>query len=158
MITEDRITTSVKETEAVGAFVASEAVPGVLIALHGELGSGKTTFMHGVAKHLGITGRVISPTFVIIRSYPVQSTEVPNLDRLYHMDLYRLASEKEIEEVGVLDLIKDPKNLVFIEWAEKMGSLLPKKRIDISFEYVDEKRRKIIIDSSKLKTQRSNSI
>ncbi len=145
MITEDRITTSVEETEALGATVASQAIPGVVVALHGELGSGKTTFMHGVAKQLGITGRVISPTFVIMRSYVINSREVQEVDRLYHLDLYRLSSEKEIEEVGVLDLIKDPKNLVFIEWAEKMGTLLPEKRIDISFEYVDDKKRKINI-------------
>ncbi len=145
MITEEKITTSVEETEELGATVASQVRPGVVVAMHGELGSGKTTFMHGVAKQLGITGRVISPTFILMRSYVINSSEGQYLDRLYHLDLYRLSSEREIEEIGVLDLINDPKNLVFIEWAEKMGSLLPVKRIDVSFEYVDEKKRKITI-------------
>ncbi|MBI4096407.1 MAG: tRNA (adenosine(37)-N6)-threonylcarbamoyltransferase complex ATPase subunit type 1 TsaE [Candidatus Levybacteria bacterium] len=111
----------------------------LIIALYGDLGSGKTTFVQGIAKGLGIKKRIISPTFIMVRSYKL------GVVSFYHIDLYRVESEKDIEGLGIEEIINNRNNIVVIEWAEKMGRLLPKNRIDVRFEYVAENRRLIII-------------
>lgn len=112
----------------------------IIIALYGELGSGKTTFVQGLAKGLGIKRRIISPTFVIVRSYKLGARS------FYHIDLYRIENEREIEGLGIEEVMNDPQNIVAIEWAEKIAKLLPKKRADIYFEYLSENKRKIKIE------------
>ena len=106
-----------------------------VIALYGELGSGKTTFVQGLAKGLGIKQRIISPTFVVIRSY----------DNFFHIDLYRM---EKVEGLGLEEIIEDPANIVVIEWADKLGDLLPKKRWEIKFEHIDEQKRRITWNSN----------
>lgn len=115
-----------------------------VIALYGELGAGKTTFVQGLAKGLGIKRRIISPTFVIIRQYKVSPARC---NTFYHIDLYRIESEREVKELGLDEILNNPRNIIAIEWAEKMGNLLPENRIDIKFEYRNEGKRKIIINS-----------
>lgn len=117
---------------------------GIIIALSGDLGSGKTTFIQGFAEGLGITSRLVSPTFILMRQYPIDS------GKLYHLDVYRFEKDpqKEAKDLGLLEIISDPKNIVVIEWAEKIRDILPKDTEWISFEYVDENTRKI---SSELK-------
>jgi len=110
-----------------------------VIALYGDLGSGKTTFVQGMAKGLGIKRRIISPTFVIIRSYQVYSLY------FYHIDLYRVEGVDNIKGLGLEEIINDHHNIVAIEWAEKMGDLLPKKRWDVGFEDLGEDERRITI-------------
>lgn len=131
-----------------------------IIALHGDLGGGKTTFTQGIARGLGIKRRIISPTFVIVRQYNLRdysssgaqrSREVIKADssrqartiNFYHIDLYRVESLKDIEMLGIEEIINDPKNIVVIEWAEKIKDLLPKERIDIHFEYISDDKRKV---------------
>ncbi len=100
-----------------------------IVCLYGELGSGKTTFAQGFAKGLGINHRLLSPTFIIVRRY-----DVPQSTRwFYHVDLYRINSEKDIEGVGLLEIFTDSLAIVVIEWADRLGNLLPKKRIDVRF-------------------------
>lgn len=137
-------TNSFEETQKVGEeFAKMLHLGGVtLIALYGELGSGKTTFIQGLAKGLGIKKRIISPTFIIIKTYKLQ-----NQNFFYHIDLYRVQSMDDIKGLGIDEIINNTQNIVAIEWAEKMGKLLPKKRVDIYFEYVDEEKRKIKIDT-----------
>ena len=160
------ITNNAEETKALGASVVKSLHEVNIIALHGELGSGKTTFVQGIAEGLGIKKRIISPTFIIIRKYEVPkfyfSSEVSDNERsreiinkssrraalartinLYHIDLYRLEDDAQMNNLGLSEIIEDPSNLVVIEWAERMGNLLPQKRIDISFEYVDGDKRKV---------------
>jgi tRNA threonylcarbamoyladenosine biosynthesis protein TsaE len=111
---------------------------GLVIGLYGELGSGKTTFIQGLANGLGIKKRISSPTFVIIRDYPVPNSGF----NFYHVDLYRLA-EKETEGLGLEEILADHNNIVAIEWAEKAKKILPAQRIDILFKYINETTREV---------------
>jgi tRNA threonylcarbamoyladenosine biosynthesis protein TsaE len=134
------ITHSVNETYAVAEEFAQSLKGGEVICLYGDLGYGKTTFTQGLAKGLGIRSKILSPTFIIVRSYKHTYT-------VYHIDLYRLTHEQEIIDLGVLDFMQDKENIVIIEWPEKMGTLLPAKRIDIVFDYLDEYSRNITINA-----------
>jgi len=141
----DNITNSFEETRKLGEEFARSHLARLkygVIALYGDLGSGKTTFVQGLAKGLGIKRRIISPTFIIVRNYKLE------VGSFYHIDLYRIQNEKDIESLGIEEIIKNPENIVAIEWAEKMGNLLPKKRWNIKFEYLDEDKRRITIVSS----------
>lgn len=115
-----------------------------VLALTGDLGAGKTVFISGLAVGLGIKGRILSPTFILMREYPVERKDFP-FRRLYHVDLYRINSEKDIDVIGLREILADPTNLVVIEWAEKMSEDLPEKRVEIKFEYVSPNKRKITI-------------
>lgn len=142
------ITQNNSETQKLAEDFAKTLQGGEVLCLWGDLGFGKTTFTQGLAKGLGLTGRITSPTFLIMRTYTLtnETTEKP-VKMLYHVDLYRVTNEKEIIELGLLDLMQHPEHIVVIEWPEKMGTLLPEKRIDIKFEYIDENRRKIKIST-----------
>lgn len=108
---------------------------GDLLALTGELGSGKTTFTKGVARGLGVANPeyVNSPSFVLIKEYKGK------ID-LYHFDLYRLDELCQMEYIGLQEYLNGD-GIVVIEWAEKLGSLLPKEYLSISIEIIDGKRR-----------------
>src|SRR3989344_4758806 len=87
-----------------------------LIALYGDLGSGKTTFVQGLAKGLGIKRRIISPTFIIVRSYRVRGKgEGIRVKYFYHIDLYRIDDKVSIKNLGIEEIFKNPENIVVIE-------------------------------------------
>jgi len=110
------------------------------------LAAGKTTFTQGLASFLGIS-RLVSPTFIIMRQYPVDSH--PIIKTLYHLDLYRLDSVEDIKAFDVEEIWSDPDNLLVIEWPEKFTDILPKKRVDIFFKATADNEREIkIIDHS----------
>lgn len=136
-------TQSFEETQKLGFDFAKDFVGGEVIALHGDLGSGKTTFMQGLAKGLEIERNIISPTFIIMRSYEIKSKKHPQIKFLYHLDLYRIETEAEAIDLGLQDLIADPQNVVAIEWPDKVENLLPEKRWDIYFEYLKDDKRRI---------------
>lgn len=133
------ITKNFQETQELARKFAKELRSGDVVALYGDLGGGKTTFVQGLAKGLGIEKRIISPTFIIVRSYKLRAGS------FYHIDLYRIEREKDMEGLGIEEITNDPKSIVTIEWAEKLGNRLPKKRWDIKFEDLGEDKRKIII-------------
>jgi tRNA threonylcarbamoyladenosine biosynthesis protein TsaE len=156
------VTQSGEETQQLGFDLAKKLSGGEVFALYGELGSGKTTFTQGLAKGLGITGRIISPTYIIMRTYhgslPVNvSSEAParlrslqndssrqaRIITFYHVDLYRVESEHDIEGLGLLELLGKEENVIVIEWPEKLGALLPKNVKKIHFTYEDDEHRKI---------------
>jgi len=118
-----------------------------VIALYGELGSGKTTFVKGFLKGLGVHKRIVSPTFVFIREYRAHTNQHGHRHeltrRIYHVDLYRIEKPEDTRGLGLEEILSDPKNIIAIEWAEKIKDLLPKKRIDIFFKYVNETTRKV---------------
>jgi len=95
--------------------------------LWGELGSGKTTFVQGVARGLGITSRLLSPTFIIVRRYQIPTTHAT----LYHLDLYRIGVPDDTIPIGLSDMIHEPDAIVIIEWPERLGKHLPERRTDI---------------------------
>lgn len=113
-----------------------------VVALSGDLGAGKTTLTQFVAKHFGVDEVVQSPTFVIMKLYPV---EHERYERLIHIDAYRIEKEEEMQTLGLHRLVADPKNLILIEWPEKIAGLLPENKITVSIEH-DGEGRKIFID------------
>lgn len=137
------ITTSAKETKNLGEKYGTGLVRAnrsVILALGGDLGSGKTTFLQGFAKGLGIKRRVVSPTFILMRKYDIERGRV-----FYHIDLYRLdeSAGEELANLGFDEIIGDPTSIVAVEWAEKAQKDLPKETVWIDFEYVDKNKRKI---------------
>lgn len=110
---------------------------GGVIALMGDLGSGKTTFTQGFAKALQIEDKIMSPTFTLIRQH-----HLPDNRTLYHLDLYRL-EKINIHELGLADILSQPNDIVLIEWAEKLGSDLPKNAVIINFKHLGENVREI---------------
>jgi tRNA threonylcarbamoyladenosine biosynthesis protein TsaE len=146
-----------------------------VILLSGDLGAGKTTFTKAVAHELGIEEEVTSPTFVIEKRYEIpllssrrrgsmsedDNTEVQDdntetiddnnscFKNFYHIDAYRLESGKEIEDLGLREILADTANLIFIEWPEKVASAHTHfhNPITISFKVIDETTREIIISN-----------
>jgi tRNA threonylcarbamoyladenosine biosynthesis protein TsaE len=114
-----------------------------VVCLYGDLGSGKTTFVQGFARGLGILRRLPSPTFIIVRRY-----EIPNTSGfLYHLDLYRIHTEKELEDLGFSEMIEEANSYMIIEWAEKLGGLLPQSRTDVKFAVQPDGNHQISIQS-----------
>lgn len=141
---QTQITHSFEETQQLGEQFAQKVHGGDAILLFGDLGAGKTTFMQGLAKGLGIRHRIISPTFIIVRKYEVP---IGTITYLYHIDLYRTETEADLKGLGIPEILEEKNAVVAIEWCEKLGSLLPKKRWEVAFEWVNENERKIIITS-----------
>jgi len=138
-----------------GSYLGLDKLGPRILCLYGELGSGKTTFIQGVAKGLGIKKRVISPTFMFIRQYEIRNTQyvsrfTSHLSHFYHVDLYRINKVKEARDLGLEEIFKDSQAVVAIEWAEKAKEILPKRRIDIYFDYISENQRKIRIKNEAL--------
>ena len=124
-----------EDTMEIAENIESEKFPGMVICLNGELGSGKTVFVKGFAKALGITETVTSPTFSLVKEYP--EGELP----LYHMDVYRLGETDE--SIGYKDYFKKG-GVTIIEWADIIKSDLPKERLEIRFKIIDEDTRVLI--------------
>jgi tRNA threonylcarbamoyladenosine biosynthesis protein TsaE len=137
------ITHDLVGTEDAAKEFAKTLKPGAVVALIGDLGSGKTTFTQFVAKELGASAVVNSPTFLIQKEYMLKNDR--GIDILYHLDLYRLSSEKEVEEVGLKEILLDKKAMTFIEWPEKASGLLPQDTHFLTFTYLNETTREIVI-------------
>lgn len=116
-------TASEAETRAVAARLKPLLKPGTVLALHGDLGSGKTCFVRGLAQALGCAAAVTSPTFTLLHEYP---GAIP----LYHADLYRLNDAQEVAQAGLLEAA-GPDGVLVIEWAERAASLLPRDTIHV---------------------------
>jgi len=125
----------------------------IVIGLEGELGSGKTTFIQGIAEELGIKELVNSPTFVIFKKYAIKKQVLSfkfQVSKFYHFDCYRINSEKDILDLGFKEIISQPENLVVVEWAEKIGKIMPKDCLRIKFSHLGEDKRKIEIGYFKI--------
>ena len=128
----------------------------IVIALKGELGSGKTTFLQGFAKGLGIKDKILSPTFVIMKKFQVSCpapSSAPVRDKsskfqwFYHIDCYRIKKPEELLALGFKEIISNPQNIVAIEWADKVKKILPKSIILLKFEIKDKNKRRIAFHS-----------
>jgi tRNA threonylcarbamoyladenosine biosynthesis protein TsaE len=147
---------SSSETKKIGTLIASKISKisfkfkkeALILALIGELGTGKTTFISGFLKGLGIKKQSPSPTFILIRRKKIKNK---NFKNLYHIDVYRIKNPKELISLGFKKIIQDPKNIVLIEWANKIIKILPKNTIQIYFYHgKSENERKIILKNISL--------
>jgi len=110
----------------------------VVIALEGDLGAGKTSLTQALARTLGVTEDVTSPTFVIQKSY---KTDDADFKTLVHIDAYRLDTERELEVLGFKDMLKSPRTLIVVEWAERVAKLIPDDALKITLAHEGEKER-----------------
>jgi tRNA threonylcarbamoyladenosine biosynthesis protein TsaE len=115
--TLDLISRAPDETRKVGAALAELLAPGDVVSLTGDLGAGKTAFVQGAARALGVQEPVTSPTFVLVRQY---RGDVP----VHHVDVYRLERVQEVLDLGFEDLL-DPSGVMFVEWGDAIDALLP---------------------------------
>lgn len=113
-----------------------------VIALEGELGAGKTTFIKGFAKALGIKSHLTSPTFVLLKNYSLPTT---HYKLLWHIDAYRLKNYHDLLPLGIKETIADPQNIILIEWSDRVKPILPQKYIRIHIDHVSVGVRKIFI-------------
>ncbi len=133
---EYKVTThSDLETVEIAQNFESEKFPNMIICLNGELGSGKTLFVKGIAQALGINESITSPTFTIVKEY---EGELP----LYHFDVYRL--DGNTDGVGIEEYFTKG-GVVVIEWANTINNVLPEERLDIKFKVVGENKRVLVI-------------
>jgi tRNA threonylcarbamoyladenosine biosynthesis protein TsaE len=116
----------------------------LVVALKGDLGGGKTTFTQGVARALGITEQVLSPTFTLMRSYEIPDSAGVPWNTFVHIDAYRLQTKNELRALVLEDILKKG-SIVFIEWANNIPWIIPKDAITITFTGVDEHTRIIEI-------------
>jgi tRNA threonylcarbamoyladenosine biosynthesis protein TsaE len=136
-----------------------------VVALQGDLGAGKTAFAQEVGKILGVVENMHSPTFVIMKTYrhqptthnPQQTTKVSEFggrssvvggwSNLIHIDAYRLENDSELLHLGWEEIIKEPENLILIEWPENVAGIIPKNAKRINFKFIDEVTREISYES-----------
>lgn len=134
-----------EEMKTVAEELLRTVIPGEtarVIALSGDLGAGKTAFAQVVARELGVTEAVTSPTFIIERVYKL-GEKGRGFVRLIHIDAYRLENEGELEALGWKEILENPENLILIEWSERVPSLIPQDATRLMFSHVDEGARMI---------------
>ena len=153
---EKYLTTNPKQTKKIGANLSKEIIKtflgdiAVVIALKGELGGGKTTFVQGLAIELGIKEKILSPTFVILKRFKIKNSKL-KFNNFYHIDCYRIQKTDELINLGFKEIIKDPKNIVVVEWAENIRKILPNNTFWIQFSFIDKNTRQIIFNYQSLK-------
>ena len=134
------ITYSSKETIIYGKKIASSLRGGEVIALWGDLGAGKTTFVKGLAQGLGIKKIVTSPTFILMNVYKIKDLRL-KIKVLVHIDCYRVYKAQDIEDIGVLEYFGRKDSIVVIEWPERIKKILPKKTLHIHIEIQNNENR-----------------
>ncbi len=116
----------------------------LILALSGDLGTGKTTLVRYFLRALGVKQKITSPTFVLIKNYLI--TRSPNYRNIYHIDCYRIKTPKELLVLGIKEVLDDPRNIVLIEWAEKIRKILPRQALWLNFQHgIKENKRTIRI-------------
>ena len=136
MRTQKFITKSERETIQLGKKLSRNFRGGQTVALIGELGSGKTVLIKGMAQGLGIKKIITSPTFVLMKVYKIEN--------LVHVDAYRLKSGQDLIDIGIKDWLEKPDTVTVIEWAERVKDILPKKTIVIKLNFGKKKNERVI--------------
>jgi len=146
-----------QETKRLGAKIAKQVKRGGVICLTGDLGAGKTTFTQGLLKALKVKGPYTSPTFAIMKQYRIPATRNTQhatknkgvfhvscfmFHDVYHIDAYRIDA-KDLLNLGWKEIIAEPKNIIIIEWADRVKKIIPKNSLWIELEWLDEKNRRI---------------
>lgn len=135
--TLDFISHSEAQTRRLGARLAAFLNPGDVIALIGDLGSGKTRWVQGLCKGLGVTDPVISPTFTLVNEYQ-------GLYPVYHIDLYRLDDAAETATFGLEDYLYGS-GITVIEWADRIKTLLPDEFLAVELHHLEETKRRVVL-------------
>lgn len=145
------VTKSEAETRLVGEALARQIGEGsfprrkprqaVVIGLEGELGGGKTTFAQGIAQGLKVKEPVTSPTFVLMKRYDSQLYRL----QLYHLDCYRLKGADDLAGLDMAEVFRSPRNIVLVEWAERIKKDLPFRSLWIKFKHQDQTTRELIL-------------
>lgn len=131
------------QTKKTGEILAQEILKtkpfkkAFLLGLKGELGSGKTCFLQGFARGLGIRQKITSSTFVIMRRY----------QNFYHIDCYRIKKPKELLALGFEKIAACPANIIAVEWADRVERIIPEGALWLEFEFLDKNKRKIVVES-----------
>jgi tRNA threonylcarbamoyladenosine biosynthesis protein TsaE len=147
----EKITHNQAETQAIGKKIASTLLSGDIICLDGDLGSGKTTLVQGIAEALGVTGEITSPTFTLMNVYDITTLKHESIKTFVHIDTYRLKNEQELIDIGAEDYIGQPGVVSIIEWPEKITNFLTDKKVTtITLEHLGSDERKIKIESDQL--------
>ncbi|OIP74778.1 MAG: tRNA (adenosine(37)-N6)-threonylcarbamoyltransferase complex ATPase subunit type 1 TsaE [Parcubacteria group bacterium CG2_30_36_18] len=142
------LTVNPSQTRKLGEILAKEILKtkprkdAFLLGLEGDLGGGKTTFLQGFAKGLGIKQKILSPTFLIIKKFSIFNFKFSNF---YHIDCYRIEKPKEILDLGFKEIISIPQNIVAVEWADRIRKIMSKNTIWITFQFINKNKRKIAI-------------
>ncbi len=140
-MTNTKITNSDKETFSLGKDLAKKLKGGEIIALEGDLGAGKTVFSQGLCAGLGYKKQVQSPTFVLMKIYPLTKEKIK---QICHIDAYQLNSWKDLEAIGAQDYLNQKETVTIIEWADKLN-LSSFQIIKIQFKIITPEKREIKI-------------
>ena len=136
------ISNNLEETTEFAKQFASTLKSGAVVLLTGDLGAGKTTFVKAVAKELGFTGLVTSPTFTLLNEY---NAKFP----IYHFDMYRLQSANEAIESGLDEILRGSDGVCFVEWPQKVAGILPEKNIMLDIQVLGQNSRKFTVVEAK---------
>lgn len=144
------VSSSLSETKRIGKELARKIIKSAkrkknpthatVIGLAGELGAGKTSFTRSFLRALGARGKISSPTFVLMKKH---ATKDSHYSHGFHVDAYRIRGSKEMAHLGFRQIIKDPRHIVLIEWADKIRRIMPKGTIWIRFEHLKGNKRRI---------------
>lgn len=146
------LTISPRQTKKTGEALAKEILrsspedKAFLLGLEGDLGGGKTTFLQGFARGLGVKEKIASPTFVIMKKFRIPLSA---LDNFYHFDCYRIKKLKEILDLDFKKIISRPQNVVVVEWSDRIRKILPEKSLILKFQFIDKNKRKITLNEGK---------
>lgn len=139
------VSRSSQETQEIASKIAQEALGlpimshAQIITLQGDLGAGKTTFVQGFLRSLGVQEKVKSPTFLLMKQYDAADRHI------FHLDCYRLASSQDLQPLEIGVVFQNPHNIVLIEWPERINDMLPKEHTSIHIDHISETERKITI-------------
>lgn len=137
MSSMNTITRNEKETEAFGERLAAALKPGAVVALYGDLGAGKTALVRGMARGLGLEGRIVSPTFTIVNEH---EGKIP----LFHFDMYRLGSADELFDIGWEDYLSRG-GICAVEWSENVEDAFDGSEITVRLEKLSDEERRITV-------------
>ena len=133
--------TSIKETSDFAVEFLTSHLTGNVVGLIGDLGAGKTTFVQQIGEYLGIKTPIVSPTYMLLKTYKIDSFQ--DFNALLHLDMYRINTWDEVESLGLPELWSDKKNLIIVEWADRIKDHLPENAQYINFEHVNENTRTV---------------
>lgn len=114
----------------------------LVVGLEGELGTGKTAFVREFVSEIGRGAEVTSPTFILMQKFPISENDIP-FTEVVHIDAYRIEDPEELLVLSWEELIKNPRNLIFVEWPERVETILPPDALAIHFEFKDDGTRTI---------------